>query len=246
MFTDALPKKKIGYLSPRHVIDNNPYEFYRLAPPGVMLVMVNCGLDEFTAADVQRATKPLEKLLDRLVERDVNIISQTGVPLPLLIGIEAHDALLKHIADYTNLPSTSQLLNVIAGLKHLGLKNVLLVNKWTDGMNETLEAFLDREGISVAGVYNKSLSPAQFSKMSASDSAQLAYDLSVQAYKEHPEADGLYIGGGNWMSQPVCDQLEQETGKPTVCNLGCMVWTMLHRLDMWQPIPGHGKLLAGD
>jgi maleate cis-trans isomerase len=246
MFTDALPKKKIGYLSPRHVIHNHPYEFYHMAPRGVMLVMVSCGLDEFTAADVERVTKPLDKMLDRLVECEVDIISQTGVPLPLLIGMEAHDALIEHIADHTKLPASSQLLNVIAGVKHLGLKNVLLVNKWTDAMNETLEAFLDREGVSVAGVYNKSLTPAQFSKMSASDSAQLAYDLSVQAYKEHPEADGLYIGGGNWMSQPVCDQLELETGKPTVCNLGCMMWNMLHRLDMWQPIPGHGKLLAGD
>ncbi len=246
MFIDEFPSKKIGYLAPRHVSDNGPYEFYRLAPPGVMLVMVSCGLDEFTLEDVERVFKPLDRLLDLLMERDVDIYSQTGIPLPCLLGIEAHDALLKHIADHTGRQTTSQLHNVMAALKHLGLKNVIVANKWTDQMNENLQAFLDREGISVAGVYNKSLTPSEFSKIKAKDSAQLAYDLGIRGLKEHPEADGLFIGGGNWMSQPVVEQIERETGKPAVCNVGGMVWAMLHHLGMWRPIPGHGRLLSGD
>ena len=63
MFIDEIPSKKIGYLAPRHVIDNGPYEFYRLAPPGVMLVMVSCGLNEFTLEDVERVFKSLEHYL---------------------------------------------------------------------------------------------------------------------------------------------------------------------------------------
>ena len=246
MFVDELPTKKVGYLSPRHVVENQAYEFYRLAPPGVILVIVPCGLEQFTAEDVERVTKPLDRMLDMLVDRDVDLITQTGVPLPLLIGVEAHDALVRHIADYTGIPATSQLLNVIAALKHLGLKNILVANKWTDKMNETLGAFLAREGISIAGVYNKSLTPSEFSKISTKDSAQLAYDLGLQGFKDHPEADGLYIGGGSWLSQPVCDQLEAEVGKPVVCNLGAMVWNTLHHVGAWRSIPGHTRLLAGD
>ena len=244
MFADELPTAKVGCLMPRHVNDNQPYEFYRLVPPGVMLVMVSCGLNEFTVKDVERVFKPLDKLLDMLMDRQCSIISQTGVPLPCVIGTAAHDALLERISKYTGVPATSQLLNVIASLKHLKLKNVLVVNKWTDKMNETLEEFLDRDGISTAGVYNKSLTPAEFSKIAAKDSAQLAYDLGRKGFDEHPEADGMFIGGGNWMSQPVCDQLERETGKPVICNISGMVWSLLHQLGKWQPIPGHGKLLS--
>lgn len=245
-FTDEFPKKKIGYLSPRHVSDNGPYEFYRMAPPGVMLVMVNCGLDEFTLEDVERVFKPLDRMLDMVMQRDPDIISQTGIPLPCVLGTERHDALIKHIADYTKKPATSQLHNVMEALKHLGLKNVVVVNKWTQEMNDNLAEFLDREGISIAGVYNKSLTPAQFSKIKAKDSAQMAYDLGIRGMKEHPEADGLFIGGGNWMSQPVVEQIERETGKPAICNIGGMLWSLLHRLGMWRPMPGHGRLLSGD
>jgi maleate isomerase len=246
MFEDEIPDKKIGFLSPRTVIDNHAYEFYRLAPPGVMAVMVSCGLEEFSTTEVARIFEPLEGLLDLMMERDVSIISQTGVPLPLLIGLDAHDELLEKIRAYTKLPVTSQMLNVIAGLQHIALKNVLLVNKWSDEMNGVLEAFLDRGGIGVAGVYNKSLSPREFSQIPAKDSARLAYDLGQRALEEHPEADGLFIGGGNWLSQPVCDQLERETGRPVICNSGAQMWYLLHQIDMWQPIPGHGLLLGGD
>ena len=243
-FQEDVATKKIGFLSPRHVIENQAYEFYHLAPRGVMLVMVSCGLDEFTLDDVDRVFKPLDKYLDMLMQRDVCCVAQIGIPLPCVLGTEKHDALLKHMADYTGVPATSQLHNAMDGLKHLKLKNILVVNKWTDLMNENLKKFLKREGIDVCGYYNKSLTPAQFSKMAAKDSAQLAYDLACQAFKDHPEADGMMIGGGNWMSQPVSEQLEQEFGKPVVCNVNGMVYSFLKRVGMWKPIPGHGRLLG--
>src|SRR4051812_23941405 len=145
MYRDQFPKKKIGYLSPRTLLENHPYEIYRLAPPEVMLVMVACGLDEFSLTEVERIFKPLERLLDQLMERDIDMVLQIGVPLPLLIGLAAHDALIQKIADYTGRPAVSQMQSTIAALKHLGLKKVLLVDKWTDSMNETFEAFLDRD-----------------------------------------------------------------------------------------------------
>ena len=49
MFKDSLPDKKIGYLSLRTYIENQAYELYRLAPPGIMLVLMPCGLRDHTA-----------------------------------------------------------------------------------------------------------------------------------------------------------------------------------------------------
>jgi hypothetical protein len=35
-----------------------------------------------------------------------------------------------------------------------------------------------------------------------------------QAFTQHPHADGLYIGGSSWLSEPVCQALEHEFGRP--------------------------------
>jgi hypothetical protein len=96
MFEGFVPRLKIGCLMPGAVIDNHAFEFYRLAPPGVMLVMVGVGLREFSRGDVERVFEPLDRYLHQLMERGVNLVIQNGVPLPILIGIEAHDAFRPH------------------------------------------------------------------------------------------------------------------------------------------------------
>jgi maleate cis-trans isomerase len=244
MADDDFPERKIGCLSPRTVIDNHAYEFYRMAPPGVMLVMVSCGLEEFSLAEVERVFKPLEKLLDLMMERSVDLIAQTGIPLPALIGPEAHDKLLARIEKHTKIHSTSDLHAVIAALKHLKAKKVVMANKWSDEMNASLAKFMKRDGMEVVGISNKSLSPREFSKIEARASAQLAYDLGAAAFDAHPDADALFIGGGNWLSQPVCEKLEKVYNKPVICNIAAEVWHDLRHFKMWKPMPGRGMLLG--
>jgi maleate cis-trans isomerase len=244
VFEDDLPKRKIGVLSPLSVIDNGAYEFYRLVKDRVMLVMIPVGLAEFTNKDVERVFAPIDSYLDKLMERRVDIVVQSGVPLPALIGVEAHDRLIAHMADYTRLPATSSILGVVEAAKHLGLARIALANKWSEAMNGTLAEFFARANIAVAGVASKVLAPSEFQKMSGGDNIELAYALGRQALRDLPQADGLYIGGGAWLSQPVAEALEAEFKRPVITNASAMIRNVLTRLDCWTPIPGHGRLLG--
>ena len=244
MFEDDLPKHKIGVLSPLPVIDNGPFEFYRLVKDRIMLVLIPVGLAEFTDKDVERVFAPIDSYLDKLMERRVDIVVQSGVPLPALIGVAAHDSLIAHMADYTRRPATSSILGVVEAAKHLGIARIALANKWSDAMNRTLGEFFARADIAVAGVATKVLGPSQFQKMSGQDNIQLAYELGRQALRDMPEADGLYIGGGAWLSQPVAESLEAEFGRPVITNVSAMIRNVLTHLNCWTPIPGHGRLLG--
>ena len=243
MFEDDLPKRKIGVLSPLPIIDNGAYEFYRLVKDRVMLVLIPVGLAEFTDKDVERVFAPMDSYLDKLMERRVDIVVQSGVPLPALIGVAAHDRLLAHIERYTGRPATSSILGVVEAAKHLGIANIALANKWPEAMNATLGEFFARKDIGVAGVASKVLAPSQFQKMSGEDNIQLAYELGRQALRDLPKADGLYIGGGAWLSQPVAEALEAEFGRPVITNVSAMIRNVLTLLNCWTPIPGHGRLL---
>ena len=113
-------------------------------------------------------------------------------------------------------------------------------------MNRNLAAFLRREGIELVGVSSRVLEPSEFSRIDTENSAKLAYDLSIQGVKDFPDADGIFIGGGSWLAQPVAVQVEAETGLPVVTNIGAMTWNLLQRLGMWRATPNNGRLLAGD
>lgn len=244
MFEEYTPKHKIGCLSPLAVVENAAYEFYRLAPPGLMLVLLPVGLAEFSRADVERVFAPLDRYLDMLKERGVDLVMQNGVPLPLLIGIEAHDRMIAHMAKYSGLPATSTMLSVARAARQLGLRKMVLVNKWSDEMNRTLADFLARAGVTTCGVANKSLAPAEFVKISTEDQMRLAYELGRRAFLENADCDGVYIGGGTWLAEPVAEELEQEFGKPVICNQAAMIRDILHILGDWKPIAGRSRVLS--
>src|SRR5215204_639345 len=146
-FASFAPKLKIGCLQPGAIIDNAPYEFYRLAPPGVMLVMVGVGLREFSSQDVERVFAPLDRYLDQLMDRGVDLIMQNGVPLPILIGINAHDRIIAHMGSHTGIPATSTVLSVVRAASDFGIDTVAVVNKWSDEMNQSLATFFARGGV---------------------------------------------------------------------------------------------------
>ena len=244
MFEDQVPKLKIGALKPLSVVDNSAYEFYRIAPPGVMLVMIPVGLGKFSKDDVERVFAPLDGYVDQLMERGVDLIMQSGVPLPLLIGIEAHDRLIGRIEKRSGKPATSSVLGVVTAAKRLGLRRIVVANKWSEAMNQTLGEFFARGGTTMAGVAAEVMGPDKFQKIETADHMQLAYELGRQAFTQHPDADGLYIGGGSWLSEPVCQALEQEFGRPAISNQSCMIWDTLSRLGAWKPIAGQGRLLS--
>lgn len=244
MFETDVPKHKIGMLQPLSVIDNTPYEFYRLAPPRVMLVMIPVGLSEFSKGDVERVFAPLDGYLDRLMERGIDLVVQNGVPLPLLIGLDAHDRMLAHMAHYTRKPATSQVRSVARAAKALGLRKLALANKWSVAMNGMLGEFLAREGVEVCGAATEVLSPAEFQRIPSDDNLRLAYELGRRALLQYPECDGLYIGGGAWLAEPAAYRLETEFGKPVICNQTAAIREMMKLLNDWKPIAARGRLLA--
>ena len=239
-----IPKHKIGVLAPRSIIETQPYQFYSMAPPGVILVMTPMGLREFSAADIDRITVGLDEKLDLLMERGVEIIAASGVPLPLLLGIEGHDRLLAHITSHTGVPATSSMEYVVSAAKALGITKLVVANKWSEEMNQTMAAFFAREGVEIVGVASEPMQPEEFDKLSSKDNADLAYGLGRRGFTEYPEAEALYIGGGSWLSQPVAEQLEAEFGKPAYCNQDAQLRHLLVRIGIWQPMEGHGKLLS--
>src|SRR5262249_58254824 len=122
MFERYLPKHNVGVLLPLAIIDNAAYEFYPLAPPGVMQVMIPIGLAEFSPGDVERALlKPLAANLDKLMERGVSLVVQSGTPLPTLIGVAAHYRLIAFMASHTGVKASSTVLAVCRPARHLAI-----------------------------------------------------------------------------------------------------------------------------
>lgn len=243
-FDEFLPKRKLGILTPLAVTENGPYEFYRIAPKGTSMVMVPFGIEKFSSDDLDRVLEPLDSMIDALVQRHVDIIISSGVPLSLLMGPDAHDAFLARIANRSRLPAGSTLTAAIAAARHLGIGRIAMVNKWNADLNRSLADFFARDGIETVGTATEVLPIEEFQGLPSGDSMELAYTLGRQALEQFPEAEGVFLTGGTWLAQPVCEELEREFNKPCLGNQACALWDALNRIEGWAPIRGHGMLLA--
>lgn len=245
MFENVVPEYKIGWLQPTSVVDVAAYEFYRIAPPRVMLVILPLGLSEFSYEDAETVLAPLDEQVEQLIQRGVHMIVMHGaLPTPLRLGVEAHDRLIEYIATRSGLPATSTLLCVVRSAVHLGLKKLAMANTWDDEINKTIGKFFARSKIEIIGVAAKPMQHEEFVKLSGADQLTLAYELGTRAFRENPGCDGLYLGGGSWPAEPVAVQLEQEFGRPVISHRAAMVRHSLQLLNAWRPIPGHGRLFA--
>ncbi len=241
---EYVPVRKIGCLTPLSVIDTGPYEFYRIAPERVMRVMVLMGLSEFSARDAKRAFHRLDKLVSQLCERGVDIIVQMGVPVDLLLGRDALARIMKRIAEVGGVPAVAEVDCVVQAAKALGIKKIVVANKWKQAMNRRLAEFFAEAGITQIGTQALSMAPAEFMKMSSDEGLSLAYALGRAALENHPDSDGLFIGGGSWLTLPAVTALEQDFGKPVITNQAAVVREACQRVHYWQPKPGYGKLIS--
>lgn len=241
---DFLPVKKIGCLVPFSVIDNGPYEFYRIAPARVMRVMVPMALAEFSAEEVERVFEPLDKLVSLLCERGVDIVVQAGVPLDLMLGRRALTRVVDRIQQIAGLPAVAEVQCIVQAAKSLGIRKIAVANKWSEVMNQRLAEFFAEGGITQIGARSRSMVPVEFLQMSSDEGLSLAYALGRAALEAHPQADGLFIGGGAWLTLPAVTALEEEFGKPVITNQNAVIWDACRRMNCWQPKSGYGKLIA--
>ena len=244
MFEDSIHKHRIGYLSPLPVIDNSACEWYRLAPADMLAVLISVGVTEFSGAEMDRVFAPLDSLLDQLMGRHVDLVLQAGTPLAVLMGVEKHDAMIAHIEKYTGKTATSTTLSVTRAAQHMGMKKIALVNKWSEPMNKVLADFYRRVGVEVVGAVTNEMHPADFVKIPAGDHMMMAYELGKKALRDNPDVDGIYLGGGTWISEPITRALEKETGKIVICNQTAQMYDIQEMLGVRKPMPGRSRLLA--
>src|SRR3989304_445923 len=80
------PWYQLGYVIPHLYTDLDAYQFYRVAPEGMMLVTTGLNLKEYSLAAVEQELPVLHERFDLLAKKKVDRISLSGVPVASALG----------------------------------------------------------------------------------------------------------------------------------------------------------------
>ncbi len=239
----------LGYVIPHLYTDLDAYQFYRIAPEGMVLVTTQLNLHDRTLPAVEDELPTLRDRIDLLGRLGrVHRIAISGVPLAAALGRSRTLALLAEAGARTGLPCDTDIEAHISALKHLGASRIALAAKWSDAFNQSVIRYLNEAGIEVVASQAWGSSLEETKTSNAAEDHLRALDVGRRLLAGAPAAQALMIAGGLWFAVHAAPMLEAEFDKPVTLNITATTWAALHaasgRLQR-RPDPRWGRLLAG-
>lgn len=241
------PWYQLGYVIPHLYTDQDAYQFYRVAPEGMMLVTTGLNLREYSLAAVEENLPTLWDRFDLLAKKKVDRIALSGVPVASALGRTRMREILAEAERRTGLPCDTDLEAHIATLKYLGAAEIALATRWPDAVNQMLTQYLADAGIKVLACRSRARTLDANKYSVAAEDHQLALDLGREVLRAAPGAKALLMPGGLWFAIHAVPMLEAEFGKPVLLNILSTTWAALHAAGnkmLHRPDAKWGKVLA--
>lgn len=240
------PWLHLGYIIPHLYTDMDAYQFYRVAPDGMMLVTTGLNLREYSLAAVETELPALWSAFDRLKSKNVDRIALSGVPVASVLGRKKMREILDAASQRTGLPCDTDLEAHIAALQHLGATKIALATRWPEAVNSALTNYLQEAGIEVLACRARGRTLDQNKVANPQADHDLAVELGTQALQAAPQAQALLLPGGLWYAIHAVPVLEAAFGKPVLLNILSTTWAALNaapRPLQQRPDPQWGLVL---
>ena len=241
------PWYQLGYVIPHLYTDLDAYQFYRIAPEGMMLVTTGINLREYTLAAVEQELPSLWERFDLLASKKVDRIALSGVPVAAALGRKKVLEILAEARARTGLQCDTDLEAHIAVLQHLGADRIALATRWPDSVNTALARYLADADIKVIACRSRSRTLDQNKASSAAADHELALELGRQVLRETPDAQALLMPGGLWFAIHAVPVLEADYSRPVLLNILSTSWAALRAAGdrmLHRPDPRWGRVMA--
>ena len=240
------PWYQLGYVIPHLYTDLDAYQFYRVAPEGMMLLTTGLNLKEYSLAAVEEELPSLWRAFELLASKKVDRLSLSGVPVASALGRTRMREILAEAQSRTGIPCDTDLEAHIATLQRLGATRIALATRWPPAVTDALTRYLGDAGIEVLVCRSRARSLSENKYSSAAADHELALELGSQALRDAPDAQALLMPGGLWFAIHAVPMLEAEFGKPVLLNITSTTAAALvaSRRILHRPDPRWGKVLA--
>jgi len=241
------PWYQLGYVIPHLYTDLDAYQFYRVAPEGMMLLTTGLDLKDYTLTAVEAELPALWQRFDLLAKKKVDRLSLSGVPVASALGRKKMREILAEGQKRTGIACDTDLEAHIATLQHFGATKIALATRWPESVVGGLTRYLAEAGIEVIAVASRVRTLEENKHSNASADHDLALELGRQALRQAPQAQALLMPGGLWHAIHAVPMLEAEFGKPVLLNILSTTWAALRSAGkrmLHRPDPRWGKVLA--
>lgn len=206
-----------------------------MLPPGISLHTTRLRLRSGREAlgMLERLEEGVQLLVDAGVDRLIFHCTAVSMHTPEMPG-----QITERVAAITPIPLTITSEAVLAALRVLGARSIVLVTPYDQATNDREVRFLTHNGITVLRERG----------LGIDGGVQMAEVEPDRWYREtlsmrDPAADAYFISCTTIRSAEVIEALEKELGKPVITSNQAMLWQALRDTGIDDDITGFGRLL---
>jgi maleate cis-trans isomerase len=223
--------RRIGVLVPSSNSVQEP-DFWGALPPGVTLHVARMSLSNVEAGSTLRIVEEIESESRKLADADVDVIVLAATAPSSRNGIGYDQELIGRISAASGKPATTASTALIAALRALSVRQIVLAAPWSEAVNRTTAGFIEANGFTVLA--HEALGLVRNLEIGLLD-PQTAYDLGRRV--DRPQADAVMLACGNWSTFAIIERLEHDLGKPVLTTNQVSLW---HALKILGAGPLHG------
>ena len=214
-------------------------ELIRILPEGIGIVPLLLNFKAGSKDEFLNSIPLYERFASELAEQGVDMIMLSGAPPFMLLGQEKEASLTKAWTKKFKTPVLTDPQMQVAALHAMKIKTFIGAS-YSALQNEIVLDYM-----TTAGFKALSMEPIDvpFDQV-AQISVERLYAHVKRLYRQHRNADGVYIQGGGWQTARVVELLEKDLGIPVVHATICQAWQIHKHLDVRQTKPGYGRLLS--
>jgi maleate isomerase len=225
-------RARIGYTSPPATTEVFPYEFYKIVPDGVTLVITTLAIMKLTSDEVDESYEISLRAARQMAETGIDLMVFGGVPINISRGFDNVGDLISDTAKEIGVPVTTSLNAQMNGLKAVGAEKVTHDNMHRES--------LTRHGFELTAIKGVGRPAVELGTIPSEIPLALARELK----EAHPEIDTISFPCPHWAVSELIQPLEDELGVNVTTALQAIAWESLRLCDINDRIDGFGKLLT--
>ncbi len=230
-------RARIGYCSPPPTAEVFPYEFYRIVPDGVTLVLTTLAVTELSQAELDQSYDMSIKAARAMVAAGVDIVVFGGVPINLSRGGDMAATIASLEAELQVKVSTSASAQQKA-MRVLGCKRVVIAHGYDASQHARQSSYAEKYGCEVLGVAGWGAALPNFGGIPR----DAALEMGRSLMREHPGADSILFPSPHWPTIEAIAPLEREFGVNVVSASQAAIWDSLRLAGVADKIEDYGRL----
>jgi maleate isomerase len=231
-------RARIGYTSPPLTTEVFPYEFYKIVPDGVTLVVTSLAIVVRSKDEVDQSYDISMRAAREMAAAGCDIVVLGGVPINLSRGTANAKQMVADLEAELGVKVSTSASAQAAAARALGCRKVVVAQPYAHSDTDRIASYATHFGCEVLGATGWG---SPFNRI-GSIPQHAAIEMGRKLMHDHPDADTILLPSPHWPTAGAIDPLEKEFGVNVMTAHQAIVWDAMRRCGINDRIEGFGRL----